>query len=388
MNRQRWLGILRLIFSLALAAWAINAVVSRAGANLSAEFRQLQWAWVAMCLVLTTIGTALSSYRWCSLLALQGVVVSQWEAFRLTMIGVFFNLFGLGGVGGDIFKMYCVKAHAGSRHGEAMLSILVDRILGLLGLFVVALVSLCVVWDDLARASATVKTLLAFVVGVSVVGGGAVTAVLTRDLWLPAALKGGIRALARRLPEKLVRLVARVVRSLDLYRAHLPQVFGLLGLSALVHSMATLSVICIARAFSIEGIATKFYFIAVQVANTVSAVPITPGGLGSRDFVLQEFLTWGGGEQRCSLIPFGLSAVLVTWSLVGGIFFLLEPKKGIQNAETMDAGLVDPDSDGMFGPDGSAAYLDQAAGSEPGDGREAEHPDRPRVGLLRASGEG
>jgi uncharacterized membrane protein YbhN (UPF0104 family) len=391
MITKRLFPVLRLIFSLAVAAWAINWVVAQAGANLQHEFKTCNWGWIVVTVLLTALGTAVSSYRWSCLLALQQVVISQWDAFRLTMIGVFFNLFGLGGVGGDVFKMYYVRSHAGERTTEAMLSIVVDRVLGLLGLFAVALASLPFVWNELRVAPASIQSMAGFVVLISLVGGGGVTLVLSRDLWLPASTKEGLRKVlptveevpwealsdsqreawskdcehppelakihwtqlsrfaqrdrliqydhslgfAARYRAKLIQLVAKVahlvaklVRSLDLYRTELPQLFIALALSALGHTLATISVYCVAQAFHVQGVAMRFYFLGVQVANTISAVPITPSGLGSRDMVLSAFFKFAGADARCGLIPFGLSCIIVLWSLVGGIFFVMAKRSG------------------------------------------------------------
>ena len=314
--------VLRLIVSLAIAAWAINWVLASAGANLTHEFSTMNWGWIAVGVMLTGLGTVLASYRWSTLLALQQVKITQWDAFRLTMIGLFFNLFGFGGVGGDFFKMYYVKAQAGNRKEEAMLSIVVDRIIGLLGLFVVALLTLPFVWGELLTADAKVQSMVGFVVLISIVGGGGVVLVLSRDYWLPDSLKEGIKKAARIFPAKLVDLVARLIRSVDLYRSHIPTVLRALALSACLHSMATLNVVCIGKAFHIEGIGLRHYFLAVQVANTISAVPVTPGGLGSRDLVIQQLFKFAGADPRANLIPFGLSMMLVFYSLIGGIFFI------------------------------------------------------------------
>jgi len=328
---------LRLVFSLAVAAWAINWVLASAGADLKHEFQTCNWVWIALAIFLTGVGTALSSYRWSTLLALQQVKITQWDAFRLTMIGIFFNLFGLGGVGGDFFKAFYVRGHAGEHKAEAMLSILVDRILGLLGLFLVALLSLPFVWSELRQAPTQVQSMTGFVVLVSVVGGTGVTLVLSRDLWLPASSKEGMKKLGTHLPGKVYRIVEKLVRSLDLYRTQLPQLFKALGLSAFVHTLATLSVYSVGQAFHIREVGMRFYFLGVQVANTISAVPITPSGLGSRDLVLKEFLIkLGGGPERCGLIPFGLSCIIVLWSLVGGIFFVMARRSGEVPAELQE----------------------------------------------------
>lgn len=328
MSNLKLSDVLRLIFSLSVAAWAINWVLASAGANLTHEFTSANYGWIAVGLVLTTLGTVFTSYRWSTLLVLQGVKISQWDAFRLTMIGVFFNLFGLGGVGGDVFKMYYVQAQAGNRREEAILSIVVDRILGLLGLFVVALLTLPFVWPELLTADAAIKSMVGFVVLISIVGGGGVAVVLTRDYWLPEALKDTARVVGRKFPAKLTGLIMRLIRSVDLYRSHLPTVFRALVISALVHSLATLNVVCIGKAFHVDGLALRHYFLAVQVANTISAVPITPGGLGGRDLVLQQFFKFAGADPRANLIPFGLSMILVLWSVIGGIFFAFAKRSG------------------------------------------------------------
>lgn len=328
MKNLTLVDVLRLVFSLAVAAWAINWVLASAGANLAHEFISIDWRWIALGVLFTALGTALASYRWSTLLALQEVKISQWDAFRLTMIGIFFNLFGFGGVGGDVFKMYYVQAQAGNRKEEAILSILVDRIIGLLGLFVVALLTLPFVWTELMTAEPTVQSMVGFVVLISVVGGGGVTLVLSRDYWLPESLKEAIKKAGRKFPAKLVGLFVRLVRSVDLYRSHIPTVLRALALSAFMHSLATLNVICIGKSFHVEGIATRHYFLAVQVANTISAVPITPGGLGSRDLVIQQLFKFAGADPRANLIPFGLSMMLVFWSVIGGIFFIFAKRSG------------------------------------------------------------
>lgn len=320
--------VLRLIVSLAIASWAINWVLASAGANLTDVVRTMNWNWIGAGLLLTALGTALASYRWSTLLALQQVKVSQWDAFRLTMIGIFFNLFGFGGVGGDVFKMYYVQAQAGNRREEAILSILVDRIIGLLGLFVVALLTLPFVWAELRTADPKVQSMVGFVVLISVVGGGGVVLVLSRDYWLPESLKEAIKKAARKFPAKLVGLFVRLIRSVDLYRSHIPTVLRALALSAVMHSLATLNVMCIGKSFHIEGLAARHYFLAVQVANTISAVPITPGGLGSRDLVIQQLFKFAGADPRANLIPFGLSMMLVFWSVIGGIFFIFAKRSG------------------------------------------------------------
>lgn len=320
--KKKWFGILRTLFSLALAAWAINMVYAKSGVNGSDLIQRCRLEWVAASLLIFGFGNAIASFRWCKLLELQGVRVGQWETFRLTMIGVFFNLFGFGGVGGDALKAVYVRAAAGPRGTEAILSILVDRILGLLGLFIVALSALCLSWTEVSAAPRDVHGMISFVVAVALVGVGGVAAVLSRDLWFSRSAKDKLRSFARHFPAKLVGLVATAVRSLDLYRGRLGELGKALTLSVLVHTLAAASVMCLGHSLPVEGLEPRDYFLGVSIANTISAIPITPGGLGSRDIVMSRFFTVLGGGGYDQNIPFLFSVVIVTWSLIGGIFFM------------------------------------------------------------------
>lgn len=55
------------------------------------------------------------------------------EVVRICMIGAFFNTFMLGGVGGDVVKLaYVARSHG--RRAAAVASVMVDRVMGLMGL--------------------------------------------------------------------------------------------------------------------------------------------------------------------------------------------------------------------------------------------------------------
>jgi len=56
---------------------------------------RLRWRLLQGC------ATVIAAARWRMLLANQGIQLSRRRAVRLTLIGVFFNLFFLGSVGGD-----------------------------------------------------------------------------------------------------------------------------------------------------------------------------------------------------------------------------------------------------------------------------------------------
>ena len=72
--------------------------------------------------------------RWQTLLSFESIQISYKEAFRLSIMGIFFNFFMPGGVGGDVVKAGYLMGQVGQKKWFIGWSILVDRVLGLLAL--------------------------------------------------------------------------------------------------------------------------------------------------------------------------------------------------------------------------------------------------------------
>jgi len=93
----------------------------------------------------------IQAVRWWMLLRCRGLHVSMRKTFRLTMVGLFFNFCMPGMTGGDVVKAYYAAKGSGAR-GYAVMSVIFDRIAGLIGLMVFAgLVGLTMLDDPLAR---------------------------------------------------------------------------------------------------------------------------------------------------------------------------------------------------------------------------------------------
>lgn len=106
------------------------------------------WPWVVVAFLLMMPPYFIVSYRFHLLLSSQGIFVPFWEALRWTMIGFFFDLAMVSSNGGDLVKAgYVVKHFGPGMHTRAVMVVLFDRVLGLLGLFLLAsfaLLTFCV----------------------------------------------------------------------------------------------------------------------------------------------------------------------------------------------------------------------------------------------------
>ncbi len=77
-------------------------------------------------------GQVVVAFRWWILLRTQAIFISIWSAVKLHLLGLFYNNFLPSSVGGDLARAWYVTKHT-DKHFEAVLSVVVDRIIGLAG---------------------------------------------------------------------------------------------------------------------------------------------------------------------------------------------------------------------------------------------------------------
>ena len=325
---RNWLWTaVRVVVGLGLAVFLIRATLRAAGVDFLRTVAQADALYLVGAFALFGVALSLTFYRWWLLLSVQGVHPRPWQIARLSLIGVFFNMAVPGAVGGDLIKMGYVAREAPDRRSEAILTIVLDRILGMLGLFLVASVLVLISLDFLVRLGREhrILQLAAFLVGVGSLGGVVALVLLAfhdRLVRLP-----GIRTFCAwgddHLPGAVTDIVGRIVRALDLYRDRPGVVAAGTGVSVGVHSLLALSFVTIGQALGETALSLREYFLATQVANAAAAIPVTPAGLGARDAVAALFFeAMGAASGRAGAIPVLFTCVMVGWSLVGGIVFV------------------------------------------------------------------
>ena len=277
-----------------------------------------QWSemgvwWVLLAGVVMAMATVLGLVRWWLLLRARGLAVPFWEACAIGMIGNFFIVFSIGVVGGDLARVVYVVRHQPGRKAEAILSIVADRVLGVLGLCVVALLVVPMNWALITanrETRALVWTILALL------GGGLVPLLLE----MPGPWRRWLTVLDR-LPFRERR--ERLGRALGAYFKDWRTTGLALGMSAAIHASFVVMWYCVVRALRL---AAGFGFVAgmVPIVNTATSIPVTVSGFGVREAVLGLFFrSVGMGNAEAvatSLTVWGLMAAM---ALVGGLVYVV-----------------------------------------------------------------
>jgi uncharacterized protein (TIRG00374 family) len=129
--------VLAIKCAVSLALLAVVGYASREALGRALQGPPERLLGFAPALALYLGGVVLAFVRWWLLVRAQGLALPLREAMRLGWIGMFFNLVIPGAVGGDVVKAaYFLRDQ--DHKGRAVASIVIDRIVALVGLFTLA----------------------------------------------------------------------------------------------------------------------------------------------------------------------------------------------------------------------------------------------------------
>jgi uncharacterized protein (TIRG00374 family) len=304
---------LQILVTLVLLWWIFHDPTKRA--QMADALRTANLWWFLPGLATFGLVLGLQTQRWRILLRAIDIHLTWLRTWQLVMIGMFFNLFLLGSTGGDVVKIFYAMREAGQGKAAAFLSIVLDRVIGLLAL---AFVSIGVVaWQYQALMStpvaqgllATIALILGGSVGVVVVS--VVIAVLRLEDRLPS-----------RMP--LRRGIVDLAVATRHYASRPGALFAAFVLAIVVHLLIFSTFYFSALAFT-SALGLAEIYSVMPIVNTITALPISLQGVGWRETLFQNLFAalYHTPTAIAVLISMGGYLISVAWSLAGGIVFLI-----------------------------------------------------------------
>lgn len=297
--------------------------------------------WVIAGIAAYGLVEVIGATRWQILLRVQGINIPWYRLGSLLMIGIFFNQFMPGGTGGDVVKIFYLLKETPGKKGQALLAVLMDRLIGLIGLIFVSGVVIVWKWDWLTQGKpvphfeflwlfsygkmslwlnqipATTKLLyfLLVILGATIVG--IVTSFAITGLGLAHKLPA-------HFPKRdiFVDLSIAYNQYARAWKASLSSILMSFG----VHICSFL--MFYSAAMSLGARVPKiplFDFCAVMpIINTIASLPISVGGAGVREGLFQTLLNALFGVPKADAVVISLlgACMVLFWGLVGGVIYL------------------------------------------------------------------
>jgi uncharacterized protein (TIRG00374 family) len=319
---------LKLLVTLVPAYFVYNNIVKAPDWSIDDLYTLFSWdsvlpfALALLCMFLSNFSACL---QWKLLLEKQGVKLSYWRLLKLYYVGLFFNNFMPGNVGGDVKKVYDIRMQGGQDTvGAGLTATFFDRLFGLffITLFAIAVGLLFFMHDAEQRAFMWPSLWIFF--GFCVL----FASLFSRRLGLLLN-----RILCRILPEKIGLRLTHMFRRFQSFRT-VNLWLAITGLSAVTQSLRIFVHYFCGMAVGVD-LTMSWYFYYIPLVAIVSALPISIGGFGPRELLAQSLFARAGVPGLESvviqLLAYFVSLLL---SLFGALGFLLGGRPAGKTSES------------------------------------------------------
>ena len=310
--------ILKIAFSAGIIVWLLKSGkldFSLINRSLSSGY---EWLLCFILLIFQSAGTSLR-WRWLLLIdAKESIPVHQ--AIKVTWIGLFFNSFLPGAVTGDLIKLVYARELAPSLSKTYLVtSVLVDRILGLIGLLCILGVSSLYYYNEIIHLSEQMRNLIHFNIFLFVGALGFIT-----FLFVPRRLQEKLLFLVELIP-LLGQKIKKTLASFWTIGDNKIVLFKCIMISSLLQAITFYAFYLISSPFYEQAIPYKYIVTFIPLGFMAVAIPLSPAGLGVGHAAFDKLFAIAGISGGASFFNLYF-LILITVNFLGVIPYLFNRK--------------------------------------------------------------
>ncbi len=247
--------------------------------------KQADYLYLILALLLFAVSKVLNSLRLNLYFHAIDVKLTQVSNLKLYLLGMFYNLFLPGGIGGDAYKGYIIQKKFQSGTKRVVSVLLLDRLSGLLLIFIYACILAIILKNEVLEPFIAL-------------------------FWLAIPVSTVVFWLLHKI----------------LFSFVLPVFWGSFAYSSLLQLTQLFAVVAILKALSITFNEIAYLFVFL-ISSIVSVVPLTIGGIGSREVTFLYGSQWLNLETETSIaISVAFFLITAVVSLFGIYYHFKKPK--------------------------------------------------------------
>ena len=277
----------------------------------------IKYHWLGLALVTMLLAFLTSYIRWQQLASAIGLELRIPEAIELGFIGSFFNIVTIGVVGGDGLRAYYASRHSPDRIPEAILSVFIDRVIGLIvmcGFAAVAFAYNGVPGDDSIQ-----KNAIEYGCTFAGVASAAGCIALLVMLFVPNLKNWKVARLALAIP-KLGPLFERIMDAAVLYSHRKSVIVKAILFSILTNTMFGVTIFLVGHSITQSPPTLADHFVIAPISMVANSLPL-PGGIGGMEAALAYLYTCFGSDGGF-LVALGFRLCILSISLIGWVVWL------------------------------------------------------------------
>jgi len=273
--------------------------------------------WLFFAIFIFSLSNFLGSFQWYLLLKIKGIHLPFLRVVSYYYVGLFFNNFLIGYIGGDAIRIYDISKVSGDS-SKAISTVFLDRFIGFVVLTGLALFA-GLIWHDIFQ----VKNVIFIIIFIFICWMLSFVFLFNEKL----AKKIGI-IIKYLLPLKIYDKLREVYININSFKHAKKTIVQIIFISIAIQSIRILVHYFAALSVGLHG-HLKYFFIFIPVVALMASLPISIGGIGVRE---------GSGVALFSTVPTFLPEMIVAMeflayliglisALPGGILFVLRKEK-------------------------------------------------------------
>jgi uncharacterized protein (TIRG00374 family) len=273
--------------------------------------RQANIHFIIAALAVFPLTILITSIRWHELLKALDIRLTLRRTFELNFVGLFYNtIMPTGSTGGDVFKAYYVARQTHHRT-RAVMSVLVDRAVGLLALIILGGTMAALQWQIPRCRQVSIASMV--IVAATVLG--------IVVFYVPVLSRiTGLDFILSKLPAQ--KQVHNAIETMHIYGQRPFLALGALIVSFPVHMVVIIAAELCGMAFGLH-ISPFYYWMAVPVIVLAGAIPISPQGAGVMEYFAIKLLEpQGATVGQAFALTMSIRLTQIFWNLVGGLVVL------------------------------------------------------------------
>jgi uncharacterized protein (TIRG00374 family) len=324
-------GLLKYGIGLGLLAYVIHKYWNDNPDNGAPGLAQLlqgpiEYQWLIVSMILLVVAICFQLSRWYLLVRALDLPFTGRNAFRLGMVGLFYNTCLPGSVGGDLLKSYFIAKDHPGRRTKAVATVIIDRAMGLFGLILFCAVLGSIAWA-MGNAQIIGNVDLQWMIkSMAVIAASSVVGFLLLGL-LPQRRVDRFAGRLRSVPKLGVSL-SEMWFAVWIYRQRLRVVVIGVGLSAFAHFALVFAFHTASRIFPSDNpndqpATLAEHMVIAPIGFIIQALPLSPGGVGVGEAAFAGLYKLSGRDASRGVIA-RLSMRVAEWiiALVGYVIYL------------------------------------------------------------------
>lgn len=312
-KRKPFITILKLSISSVLIVFILNRIGLD---SIIAQFKHANWFFIVLSILCFTLSNIFGSFQWFLLLKYQKIRVKFGQILSFYHVGLFFNNFLIGYVGGDAFRIYDITKSSGDSTA-ALSTVLFDRFMGFLSLTTLAMLVAVFFFPMLSLLNTLffiAVILAAWLFGLYL-------------LFNEKAARFFIKYFKRFIPSIVFNKTRDVYKAINYFRHNKRLMFKVFIIALAVQSLRVLVHYLAAKAV---GVQTKlfYFYVFVPIIAMAASLPISMGGIGVREQSgVSMFASVGIPASQVVSFEFLAYLVAVMATIPGGLVFALRKEK-------------------------------------------------------------